>query len=195
VKIGRELHDDLGQRMSVLSVQLDLLTRDHPELADAATQPQSTARQVATRIHEIACELHPSRLRTLGLVSTLRLLFGDLIGFDISYEVNRMPKRIPDDVSLCVYRVAQEALNNAMRHSGTDRAVVTLHGVPGGVRLVVRDEGCGIQLAQANTDGLGLVSMRERARLIGGTLSIISAREQGTQVTLELPYGQETRPD
>ncbi len=191
-KIGRELHDDLSQRMALLSIQLDLLARDHPELADDVAQPQSTAREVATRIHEIAHELHPSRLKTLGLVSTLGLLCRDLIGFEVSYKVNRMPEQIPDDVSLCVYRVAQEALRNAMRHSGADGAAVALDGVPGGVRLTVRDEGCGI--LQANTGGLGLVSMRERARLIEGTLSIRSAPDQGTQVTLELPYGEETRP-
>ncbi len=98
-----------------------------------------------------------------------------------------MPKWVPDDVSLCIYRVAQEALHNAMHHSGAKGAVVSLDGVPGRVRLMVRDEGRGIQLPQTDTGGLGLISMRERVRLIGGTLSIRSAPGQGTQVTAEVP--------
>ena len=164
---------------------------DHPELADAITKSQSAVRDVSARIQRISYDLHPLRLSKLGLVSTLDALCRDLSDqpaeFDVSCAASRMPKRIPEDVSLCVYRVAQEALHNAMNHSGAKGAVVSLHGVPGRVRLIVRDEGRGIQLPQTDTGGLGLISMRERVRLIGGTLSIRSAPGQGTQVTAEVP--------
>ncbi len=190
-KIGRDLHDDLGQRMALLSIQLDRLACDHPELADAVTESQSAVRDVSARIQRISYDLHPSRLSKLGLVRTLDALCRDLSDqpdeFDVSYAASRVPERIPDDVSLCIYRVAQEALRNALHHSGAGGAVVSLDGLPGRVRLMVRDEGRGIQLPQTNTGGLGLISMRERVRLIGGTFSIRSAPGQGTQVTAEVP--------
>jgi len=141
-------------------------------------------------VHELSMALHSAKLEHLGLGAALRALCRDLsrqgkLGVHFSEDGQAPSCRA--DVALCLYRVAQEAIQNALRHSGAPKAAVSLVGGPDRIELVIEDEGKGFDPALVNTkDSLGLVSMQERLRLAGGTLSIHSS-PNGTRITATVP--------
>ena len=146
-------------------------------------------------IHALAYQLHPSVLEELGLAEALRaecerrLRQGML---DLSLEIGPLPAAIGRDAALCLFRVAQEALNNVIRHSGAGAAEVALRQMNGGLLLAVRDEGAGFDPAKPGSGRhLGLASMGERVRLANGTLDIESAPGRGTSVIAWLPVDGE----
>jgi PAS domain S-box-containing protein len=196
-RVARELHDDFSQRLALLAVNLDLLRQSPPEGAEALraavnaihVQVQVLARDVRRMSHD----LHPARLEQLGLVSAVRGLCRELSaahGLSIQCDARGVPRDVPDQVALCVYRVAQEALQNAIKHSSAAAAVVELVGRLGELHLVISDDGRGFDVAFAQRAGsLGLDNMRERVRSIGGRITIESAPGRGTRVEMEAPLG------
>jgi signal transduction histidine kinase len=193
-RIARELHDDLNQSLALLSVEIDLLGQRLPTSAgDAAGRlPELSARvkELSSAVHDLSHQLHPSKLEQLGLVTAVRGLCHELTrhhGLGVTFTHSDVPEVIPEATALCLYRIAQEALRNVVRHAATDRAEVELGGTPGGIRLRVRDDGAGFDPAAALGGGLGLVSMRERLYLVGGDIAIDSRPGVGTRIDVRVP--------
>jgi PAS domain S-box-containing protein len=194
-RIARELHDDLNQGLALLAVELDLLGRNLPEsVADARERVQQLAGRVkllSSSVHDLSHQLHPSKLEQLGLVAALRALCRELSsshGVPLEFTHHEVPGGFSEDAGLCLYRIAQEALGNVIKHSKARRAAVELTAGADGVCLRVSDDGAGFDPGQvAAKGGLGLVSMRERLRLVGGTLSIESEPAGGTRIVVRVP--------
>jgi signal transduction histidine kinase len=192
-RIARELHDDLSQRLAVMSVQLDLLRRAHAGAAADATIGRivSEVRELASEVHALSHALHPAKLGQLGLGTAARAWCRDLAAQsspEIDFQAEAIPVDLDPGVALCVYRLVQETTRNIVRHSRAASATVTVRVEADTLRLVVEDTGCGFDPeATRETAGLGLVSMRERVRSLGGTLSILSRTGHGTRVEATLP--------
>lgn len=191
--LARELHDDVTQRLAVLAIEVGRAELAAPDAAQAATM--QTVREGLTLlsedIHTMAYQLHPSILRELGLAEALRAECerrtrqGQL---ELSLDLDSLPFVVGNDAALCLFRVAQEALNNVARHAAARTASVTLRPIDSGLLLAVRDDGVGFDPAhRAERIHLGLVSMRERVRLVDGTLDIESAPGMGTTVVAWVP--------
>jgi two-component system, NarL family, sensor kinase len=144
-------------------------------------------------VHSLSRQLHPSILDDLGLVDALRsecVGFQQREGITVSYQTDNVPADLPRDTALCLYRIAQEAVRNVVRHAGASRVEVSLIGNDGEVLLTVADEGKGFDPNGGRSHpGLGLASMEERARLIGAELSIQSHPGQGTTISVLMPRG------
>ena len=191
--LARELHDDLTQRVAVLAIEAG-----RAELADS-DGPQATAMRsvreglvrLSEDIHSLAYQLHPSVLDELGLAEALRAECerqGRRGRLELSLKLDPLPTEVGKEEALCLFRVAQEALNNVARHSGASAASVTLRQMDDGLLLAVRDDGVGFDPASPGRGrSLGLASMRERVRLVNGTLDIESAPGRGTSVIAWVP--------
>ena len=201
-RIARELHDDLNQGLALLAVHLDLLGQAPPEsgarFAERIREISDRVKQLSSVVHGLSTVLHPSKLEQLGLVAAVRGLCKELTqvhGLAIEFVAQPMPSPIPDDTALCLYRIAQEALSNVIKHSGARHARVELSGNEAGVSLRIVDDGAGFDSGTPETkEGLGLVSMRERLRLVGGAIAIDSRRSAGTRIDVHVPLsaaGQE----
>jgi signal transduction histidine kinase len=192
-RIARELHDDLSQRLAVVSVQLDLLRRsgDHAMVGVASERIAAEVRSLASEVHAISHRLHPAKLEQLGLETAVRAWCRDLTaqaGLPIACEVEGVPRDLESQVALCMYRLVQETTRNVVRHSGARSASVKLSAGGDALHLVVADTGRGFDPVGARAAaGLGLVSMRERVRTLEGTLSIESQPGGGTRVTAMVP--------
>ena len=194
-RIARELHDDLSQRMALLQVGLDQFHQGMPGLSPEAQELleniAAMATQVTSDIHGLSHQLHPSRLDTLGLVSSLRGFCGEFSGqhkLQVEFLHNDVPEQIPKEVTLCLFRITQEALRNVVKHSGAEEAEVELSGSADEINLCISDPGRGFDVESARgAAGLGLVSMRERLRLVGGHLSIESGPSRGTRIRARVP--------
>lgn len=190
--LARELHDDVTQRLAVLAIEVGRAEMAAPGGAQAAVM--HAVREGITRlsedIHSLAYQLHPSVLVELGLVAALQAeceRMGRQGGLSISVDLDPLPA-ISKDAALCLFRVAQEALNNVSRHAGARAASVALRRMDGGMLLVVRDDGVGFDPGRPRTGrSLGLASMRERMRLVGGRLDIESAPSLGTAISAWVP--------
>ena len=191
--LARELHDDVTQRMAVLAIDLGRAESAAP--GDRQFETLRTVREGLVRlsedIHSLAYQLHPSVLEELGLAEALRTECerrGRRGGIDITLDFDPVPAAFGKDAALCLYRVAQEALNNVVRHARARAASVVLRQMDGGLLLAVRDDGVGFDPGEPRVRAsLGLVSMRERLRLVNGTLDVESAPGHGTSVTAWVP--------
>jgi signal transduction histidine kinase len=145
-------------------------------------------------MHELSHELHPLKLEQLGLVAAIRSLCQEVSenhGLAIEFTPHRIPDSIPADTALCLYRVVQEALRNVIKHSAAEAAAVRLDADQEELRLTIADSGTGFDTGALDGDrGLGLISMRERLRLIGGTFSLRSQPSFGTEVHVHVPVRQ-----
>jgi signal transduction histidine kinase len=194
-RIARELHDDLNQGLAVLAVELDLLGQKPPEsgaeLGGRMHELSSLVKQLSSTVHDLSHNLHPSKLEQLGLVAAIRSLCKELNqGHDlvIEFTAKQVPPATPHDTTLCLYRIAQEALGNVVRHSGARHAGVELSGSVTEVFLRIVDDGVGFDLGSADArGGLGLVSMRERLHLVGGAITIDSQPSAGTCIDVRVP--------
>ena len=203
VRIARELHDDINQRIALLSVTLEGITRQIPESApEVADSIQALARdtmEIGNDIQVISHRLHSSHLEYVGIVGAARSFCRELAkqqNVTISFAENGMERAVPHDIALCLYRVLQEALHNAVKHSGVEHFAVELRGSPDDLQLMVRDSGAGFDAESANNgQGLGLTSMRERVNLVNGTISISSSFESGTEVSVRIPMSVSTPPN
>jgi PAS domain S-box-containing protein len=195
-RIARELHDDLTQRLAVLAIDagtLEQLPGCPPDIGTRARGMREQLVALSESVHSLSRQLHPSILDDLGLIDALRsecLSLGQRDGITVAYYAHDVPPDLPRDVALCVYRVAQEALRNVAHHAGCSRASVRLVGDERELVLGVRDRGVGFAVAVRGKTGLGLESMRERARLIQARLTVRSRRGEGTKVTLRVPLSR-----
>jgi signal transduction histidine kinase len=194
-RIARELHDDINQRVALVSVTLECLRQGLPNLAiEARSRLEETKEQmknIGNDIQALSHRLHSSKLDYLGLVAACRGFCRELSerqGVEVRFESENVPKHPPREVSLCLFRVLQEALQNAVKYSGVREFQVSLKVTGEGIVLCVRDSGAGFDLETAvNGQGLGLTSMRERMKLVDGALSIDSTPGRGTTVCATAP--------
>jgi PAS domain S-box-containing protein len=192
-RIARELHDDLTQRLAVLAIDagtLEQLPGCSEDIGNRARNMREQLVALSESVHSLSRQLHPSILDDLGLVDALRsecLSLGQRDGIKVTYDARDVPTDLPRDVALCVYRVAQEALRNVARHARCSQASVRLVANERGLVLCVRDRGVGFEVASRGKTGLGLESMRERARLIQARLTVRSRAAEGTQITMRVP--------
>jgi signal transduction histidine kinase len=189
-RIARELHDDLGQGLALLTVQMDLLRQKLPEAA-GMQELLRQARLLSSSVHELSHNLHPAKLEQLGLAAAIGSLCVELThrhGLKIEFAENQIPSGIPPETALCLYRVTQEALANSIKHSGAQHVQVELTGTTDMISLRIVDDGTGFdpRLMQGKS-GLGLVSMRERVFPLGGEVVIDSRPSGGTRVHVRVP--------
>jgi signal transduction histidine kinase len=190
-RIARELHDDINQQLTLLSLDLDRLSAEplQAHTAMRLSRALQTVHGVANSVRELSHRLHPSRLRLIGLVAGLDTLRRELSPPDlpIAFSHRGVPDEIDQEVALCIFRVAQEALANAVKHSDARHVWVDLTGGPSGLRLTIRDDGKGFELDRMPNAGLGLTSMRERVETVGGVLEILAAPAAGTRLKITVP--------
>jgi PAS domain S-box-containing protein len=195
LRIARDLHDDIGQRMVSWQLAIDRVRRDlspvTPQLDERIEELQKQARSISADLQALSHELHSPALTLLSIDKSLKRLCDDMstrLGLHIDFNGWHVPRSIPPNVSLCLFRVLQEALTNVVKHSGTTRAVVRLIGTPDAIALKVRDFGSGVSPhGLATTPGLGLTTMRERVAMVHGTLAIISPPGGGTEIEVRVP--------
>ena len=198
-RISRELHDDIGQRVSLLAIELDLvrqLLEGQEHLRDRVERAQAATGELGTDLHQLSHALHSSKLQYLGLPAALRELctrMAEKHSLTVQLDCEEQRVALPEEEALALFRVAQEALNNVVRHSRATKVKVALTQTPTEVRLMVCDDGTGFDPVR-KTSGIGVIGMRERLRAIGGEFQIISAPEGGTEVhakvTMHAPIRQ-----
>jgi len=199
-RIARELHDDINQRLAMVAVNLKMLKQDlQGSDVKMSRRIQEACEQVAgleNDIQALSHRLHSSKLEYLGLEAATASLCTELSerqNVKIDFRCDGIPEELPSEVSLCLFRVLQEALHNAAKYSGAAVFEVSLTGSPQQIELKVHDSGVGFDAKVAsNGHGLGLTSMKERLRLVGGQLSIDSKPNQGTTVTARVPLSAGT---
>ena len=194
-RIARELHDDVNQQLAFLQVSLDMFRQDPPLSADEIRMRVdkflSQASEVSQCVQALSHQLHSSKLEYLGLVAAMGGFcreFSEQHHVEISFSHERVPQAIPNEVSLCLFRVTQTALVNALKHSGAKSFDVGLRGSDDRIHLTVHDGGVGFDVAEIfNSRGIGIISIRERVRFVNGTLSINSRPGGGTTIEVDVP--------
>ena len=188
-RIARELHDDIGQQVALLAIDLELLGAREGAAGSSAGEALNRAQTIARSVHDMSHRLHPARLRLIGLVAAVRGLQQELSRADvaISFTHERVPSTLPPELTLCLFRIVQEALQNALKYSGAHQVSVHLTGGAEGITLTILDDGVGFDVSAAWGRGLGLISMTERLEALGGTLAIRSAPGGGTRLEAKLP--------
>jgi PAS domain S-box-containing protein len=198
-RIARELHDDLAQRLAVVAIDVGRLEQqlmDPPApFREELHGMKNGIVRISQDIHSLSRQLHPSILDDLGLIKAVEAEcagFSKREGIEVLFNHENIPGVIPKDVSLSLYRIIQEGLRNISKHACAEHASVSLQGIDHDVLLSVQDDGIGFDWAEAKENpGLGFSSMRERARLIRGELSIKSEPEKGTVITVRAPLTRE----
>jgi len=193
-RIARELHDDINQRLALLAIGLNQLRTKHDDfprkVRDRMHELQQQTEDISTDLHVLSHELHFSTLDALGLVKGMRgwcKEFGNRQKLEIDFKSDNVPS-VPQEISLCLFRVLQEALHNAAKHSGVKRIEVQLGENSCEIHLAIHDSGKGFDIRAARQSrGLGLTSMKERVRLVGGTISIESKPRGGTTIHVRVP--------
>jgi signal transduction histidine kinase len=189
-RIARELHDDVSQQMALLAIDLGLLTAAVPSPAgELASEALSRTQSIARSVHELSHRLHPAKLRLIGLVAALDGLRHEMAqpDLDIAFTHENVPSTLPPDLPLCLFRVTQEALQNAIKYSQATRVSMQLRGTPEGLALTIADDGVGFDVERAWGKGLGLISMGERLEAVGGALEIRSRPGGGTSLEITAP--------
>ena len=194
-RLSRELHDDLTQRLAGLAIDAGILEKQLIVVQSQASQELRSMKikliDVSEDVHKLSRQLHPSILDDLGLVEAIKsenAIFSKRTGIALSFEPQNVPDSIPNDIALCLYRVMQESLRNIEKHAETREARIFLQGLSDGIRLLIQDPGIGFDNnAVRNKAGLGLSSMRERVRLINGTMSIKAEPGKGTGIEIYIP--------
>jgi signal transduction histidine kinase len=193
-RIARELHDDIGQRLALFVSNLALLHQgpaDLPEGRSRVGELKNQIFEIATDIQTLSHRLHSSKLEYLGLATAMRGFceeFGEQQKVEIDFETHDLPSALSPDISLCLFRVLQEALHNSVKYSGVRHFDVRSWGTPNEVHLTVSDFGSGFDIEAAKAGrGLGLISMDERLKILNGTLSIESQRKRGTTIHAFVP--------
>ena len=192
-RVARELHDNLNQQLALMSIELEQLERKIQSTFPAlsVSNLQTRAQEIASAIHQLSYQLHPAKLDHLGLAAATKSLCAELSErheITIEFSEQGFPSLLPQDVTLCLFRITQEALQNAITHSGTRKVEVQLRRTASGVYLRISDLGCGFDVHSPQAKGgLGFISMRERLRLVGGTIAIQSQPSSGTQIDVLVP--------
>ena len=191
--LARELHDEIGQALTAAKINLQAALEE-PDHAKAKRIHETTAilERLLGQVRQISLNLRPSTLDDLGLVPALRSLLdeqGRLASVAVRFSAKNMPENLDPEIQTTCFRIAQEAITNAVRHARSTQIRVDLSHENGNLRLQIRDNGTGFdaESAQAQTIGLGLVGMKERAALVGGRTRIMASRGKGATVDVTLP--------
>jgi PAS domain S-box-containing protein len=198
-RIARELHDDTNQRLAMLALSIEQLKKDLPqqtgELRSRVDDLKRHTLEISKDIQALAHELHSPKLEYLGIVAAMKGFcqeFEEQQEVTVAFTTGDLPRPLSPDISVCLFRVLQEALHNAAKHSGVRHFEVQLWETAGDVHLTVSDAGTGFDLEAARKGrGLGLMSMQERVRVMKGELSIESQPERGTKVHAQMPLSAE----
>jgi signal transduction histidine kinase len=189
-RIGRELHDDINQRLAMLSLELEQLQANPVEVGNRLQELRKQTTEISNDVQALSHELHSSKLEYLGVVAGIKSWcreFGERQGMEVEFKSD-VVSVLPLDVGVCLFRVLQEALHNVVKYSGTKRVEVELAEQSNEVHLMVRDSGKGFDIEAAKQGrGLGLTSMQERVRLMSGTISIESKPMGGTTIHVRVP--------
>ena len=192
-RIARELHDDFNQRLALLAIGLERLGQTLTPEGEPASQVVDLCRLtqgIASDVHRLSHQLHSAKLDHLGLVPAIKGLcreFAEQYGAQINFVHRNVPQTISKDSALCLFRVAQEALSNTVKHSGVRKGQVELFGARGSVHLCISDAGAGFDPQSVSAKGrLGLISMQERVRAAGGTIAVESRPSRGTRISVHL---------
>jgi PAS domain S-box-containing protein len=194
-RIARDLHDDAGQRLALLSIDLEQLKQSSMRLKSSLTQQLESlvkaASEITSDVHNVSRRLHPSQVELLGLPAALANFCKDFAArnsMEIELTYAGLQCKPAQDAALCLFRVAQEAIRNVQKHSGTASALVQLDEVSGSLRLRISDQGAGFDPQSAElSHGLGLLSMQERLHSLGGELFIHSRPGGGTCIEACIP--------
>lgn len=201
-RVARELHDDINQRLALLANGLQELEHaaeqcDENSLKNETLGLLQLTSEISTDIQDLSHQLHPSKLHYLGLATAVRQLcheFSERHNITAECIVRALPTELHDNVRLSLFRIIQESLRNVAKHSHAHHVKIELTGQSTGVQLRVSDDGVGFDPNCKRTQGLGLLSMRERLRLIGGEFSIQSQLSGGTEVEATVPLDPVGRP-
>jgi signal transduction histidine kinase len=192
-RIGRELHDEAGQSMLLLRLQLEMIERDAPApLRPRLAETRAIAERAVAELRRLVAALSPAVLERLGLKSALRQLaarFRKTHPAGLRLRISTPSEHLPMPIQEVIYRVAQECLQNIAKHSGATQVNLSLRSADKSIRLSVADNGAGFcaETARNQPMSFGLAGMRERAALLGGTLAVRSAPGEGARITLQLP--------
>jgi signal transduction histidine kinase len=194
-RIAKDLHEDIGQRLALLAIGIEQLKDNLPnqtvELLDHMNAVWKQSSEILTDVKASAHELYSPRLEYLGIAAVMSSFcaeFGERKKVEIDFRNRGLPSLVPPDISICVFRVLQEALHNGLKHSGVQKFEVQLCGASDEIHLTVSDSGAGFDLEAARKgQGLGLTRMEQRVKLLRGTFSIDSQSEKGTTVHISVP--------
>jgi PAS domain S-box-containing protein len=192
-RIARELHDDISQRLALLSIELATMSQTLPDAARRLEQTRDEVVRLSRDVHALSRRLHPAAIEHGRLVDAARALcreVGAQHGVEVAFSSESVPDRLPGRIAVCLYRVLQEALQNAIKHSGARGVQVVLHAEAHEVELLVRDLGSGFDLQAVHVHGLGLTSMKERLAAVQGALAIASAPRCGTTIKARVPFSR-----
>jgi PAS domain S-box-containing protein len=205
-RIARELHDDICQQLALLSMRLDRTTKqaqglmapaavEMSQVTGAIEKATQLCSQIARNVQLLSHKLHSSSLHYLGLVPAVRefcLEFSEQHSVSVDFKTVSVPAELPADVALCVFRVVQEGLRNAIKHSGSSNFEVSVRGKDGFLEFSIHDDGVGFDPAGVpGKGGLGLVSMQERLNLVSGTLHVDSKPKAGTTILARIPLSMD----
>ena len=194
-RIAREIHDDYNQRLAVLAIELESLEEEIGNSPAAATERTrkiwNAIGDLGADLHSLSHRLHSSTLESLGLVAGVKVFIEEFAlqqQMKVSFTHENVPRGVAEDVSLCLFRIVQEGLRNVKRHSGADRAEVRLEGLGEKLHLSVVDRGRGFDVNHCSPrSGIGIRSMQERLRSLGGQLEITSRPTEGTRIDALVP--------
>ena len=192
--IALELHDDIGQDLAVVMVQAEyaMQTCKDQQLREHLSGIVTNLRQASTKVRQLSHQLHASELEYIGLGPALEVLcreFSQHAPFQLTCSCKAAPVGLDRTIALSLYRIAQEALHNALKHASANKVSVELSGSDDEIVLTVADDGQGFDSTSLNRHGLGLISMQERMRLVAGTLSVRSDPGRGTTVEARVRKG------
>jgi signal transduction histidine kinase len=201
-RIARELHDDFGQNLAILSVDLELFKNrmSNPEkpVLDFLEAQIKRSKELSSKLQLLSRQLHPSIIEHVGLVPAISGFckeLSDRHAIDIQLTHDGVSQSLPGDVSLCLYRIVQESLRNVIKHSGAPTARVELHQAATELTLCISDTGAGFDPTGDHARrGLGLLSMRERLRIIGGKFSITRIEPHGTRIDVRVRLADQEPP-
>jgi signal transduction histidine kinase len=194
-RLASEIHDDFSQRMALLALGLenakDAIEASPDEAVRQVHALLRSASEIGADLHTLSHRLHSSTLEKLGLVPGVSALCKEFAlqhAIEVDFLANDIPRSIPPDVSLCVFRIVQEGLRNLMKHSGAAKAQVHLRMAAQRIVVTIRDEGIGFDVGElGNKEGLGIRSMEERAYLLGGRFKVYSELGKGTEIVASVP--------
>ena len=193
-RISRELHDDVNQRLAMLTLDVESLQARVPRSARVTAERLGAIRdrlvELSDDVHGLAYGLHPSVLDHLGLRAALRSHVADLQRHEsirIDLRIGDLAEPVPPAVAACLYHVAQAALRNVVKHAHASGVTVDVAPADGGVRLAVSDDGVGFAVPTRSCEGLGIVGMQERVRLAGGRFELASQVGEGSRITVWAP--------
>jgi signal transduction histidine kinase len=190
-RIARELHDDINQRLAMLALELEQLQNDPSEIQQRVSELRKQTNEISNDVQALSHELHSSKLEYFGAVRGMKSWckeFGERQGLQIEFKSPDAQISLPPEIGLCLFRVLQEALHNAAKHSGAKRIEVQLRSDSREIHLVIIDLGRGFDLEAAlQGHGLGITSMKERVCLASGTIVIQSKPMCGTNIHVRVP--------